>query len=266
MSHAMAQPSMDECEEVSQEMIDEAMNGMKLELSRMSSAGKAVAYQKALEQDSTFVHEYKSLLSFLRAEQYDVTRAATRLAKFYSLKLEGFGVEKLTKDISQEDLTQQERDGLYDSMSLQLPFRDREGRSVLVKVVGLPLPSTPARELFRAGLYAALSHSQDEEDQRMGMTGVIYLVGDELGPKEIQKVMYYCRHWARLVESAPFRTSVIHVCYSSTSSIPDTTFRMSVDSLTGLRTMVREIRYLPSFVLSLVSCRRIGLICLNLRH
>jgi len=177
MAHAMAQLSVHEREEVyndlhgvadeiveTPEMIDEAINRMKLELSMMSTETTAAAYQQALVQDSTYVHDYKSLLAFLRAERFDAARAASRFAKFYSVKLEGFGVEKLTKDIYQEDLTQQERDGLYDSMNLQLPFRDRGGRSVLVKVVSLPLPSTPPQELARRGFYAGVSHSRDEEN------------------------------------------------------------------------------------------------------
>jgi len=201
MARLMAQLSMHEREEVyndlhgvadeiveTPEMIDEAIGRMKLELSKMSTEAGAAAYQQALTQDSSFVYEYKSLQCFLRAERFDAARAAIRLTNFYSFKSAGFGVEKLTKDIYQEDLTQSERDGMYDSMTLLLPFRDRGGRSVFVKVVALPLPSDPPQELIRRGFYANLSHSRDEENQRKGLSCVVYMTGDDLGPKQTQEI------------------------------------------------------------------------------
>jgi len=110
MAQLMTQSSMHEREEVyndlhgvadevveTPEMNDEAMNRMKLELSKMFT--EATAYREALAQDRSFVHSYKSLLCFLRAERFDPVRAATRLTKFYSLKMKGFGLEKLTKEI-----------------------------------------------------------------------------------------------------------------------------------------------------------------------
>jgi len=136
-------------------MISEAISSrMKVELSSMSTA-RATAYQQALAQESSYGHDYKSLLPFLRAERFDAVRAASRLARFYSVKLEGFGVDKVTNEICQGDLTQQERDGLCDTRNLQLPFHDREGRSILVKVTSLPLPSPPERELIRSGFMLA---------------------------------------------------------------------------------------------------------------
>jgi len=110
MARLMAQLSTHEREEVyndlhgvadevveTPEMIDEAMTRMKGELASMST--DATAYREALAQDRSFVHSYKSLLCFLRAERFDPVRAATRLTKFYSLKMKGFGLEKLTKEI-----------------------------------------------------------------------------------------------------------------------------------------------------------------------
>jgi len=252
IARAMTELSMHEREEVyndrhgvadaiveTPEMIDEAIGRMKLELSKMST--EAEAYHQALAQDSSYVHNYKSLLCFLRAERFDVVRAAARLKNFYSFKLEGFGVEKLTKDIYQEDLTEQEREGMYDSMTHLLPFRDRGGRCVVVKVVSLPLPSTPVQELIRRGLYGSCSHSRDEDNQKNGLSSVVYFVGDDCNPEKFSEMIKQNHHWARLTESIPLRQSVIHLCYSSASfRLNTSSFRMSVDSCTGLRTLVRR--------------------------
>jgi len=235
------------------QMIDEAITKMELALSNMSEGVEA--YQPALAQDSSFVLSYKSLLCFLRAERFDAARAATRLVKFYSLKLSGFGVEKLTKDIYQEDLTQEdEREGMYDSMTHVLPFRDRAGRSIIFKL-GSVMSTTPIVELVRRGVYAGLSHSRDEENQRKGMAFVNYLVGDEYEPEKIDEQFKINQHWGRLAESLPMRVTAFHFCYSSTNWRPVTsTYRMSVDSFTGLRTMVRDFETMIKFDLCSFGC------------
>ena len=144
MAQRMMQISMKEREEVycdlhgvadevieTPELIMQAISNMKLELSKFYNAA---AYQQALAKDSKYVHSQEFLLRFLRAERFDVVRAASRLVNFYSLKLQAFGLEKLTQDISQEDLTENERKGLYESMTYDLPFRDRAGRAILFKM------------------------------------------------------------------------------------------------------------------------------------
>jgi len=254
MAHAMTQLSVHEREEVyndihgvadeiveTPEMIDEAIGRMKIELFKMSTEATATAYQQALAQDSSYVYDYKSLLSFLRAERFDPVRAAIRLTKFYSFKLEAFGIEKLTKDIYQDDLTQSERDGMYNSTTNLLPFRDRGGRSVSFMVVSLPLPSVPQQELVRRGFYAGLSHSRDEENQKKGLSCVVYFVGDGWCDPEVDDSLLKAnKHWGRLTESIPVRHSVIHFCYSSPDFRLNTSaYRIAANSFSSLRTMVR---------------------------
>ena len=261
MAQRMMQISMKEREEVycdlhgvadevieTPELIMQAISNMKLELSKFYNAA---AYQQALAKDSKYVHSQEFLLRFLRAERFDVVRAASRLVNFYSLKLQAFGLEKLTQDISQEDLTENERKGLYESMTYDLPFRDRAGRAILFKM-GTSV-SVPMNELLRRGVYAVLSYSRDEENQKKGLVIVAYHMGDEYRPEDAEQRGKVNEHWGRLFACLPVRFQAIHCCFDSKVWRPTTAnFRMSVDLFSGLRTMVRELS-LSSFLLSLCS-------------
>jgi CRAL/TRIO, N-terminal domain len=261
MAQQMMQMSMKEREEVycdlhgvadevkeTPELIIQAINDMKLELSKIQNA---TAYQQALAQDSKYVHRHEFLLRFLRAERFDVVRAAIRLVNFYSLKLQAFGLEKLTKDIFQEDLTENERKGLYESMTYDLPFRDRAGRTIIFKM-GTSV-SIPMHELLRRGMYASLSYSRDEENQRKGLVLVAYHMGDEYRPEDSEQRWEVHKHWARLLACVPLRYQAIHICFDSPIwRATGANFRISVDLFSGLRTMVRDFSCYH-FLLSLCS-------------
>jgi len=261
MAQKMMQISMKEREEVycdlhavadevieTPELIIQAINDMKLELSKIQNAA---AYQQALTKDSKYVHSQEFLLRFLRAERFDVVGAASRFVNFYSLKLQAFGLEKLTQDIFQEDLTENERKGLYESMTYDLPFRDRAGRAIIFKM-GTSV-SIPMDELLRRGIYAGLSYSRDEENQKKGLVSVAYHMGDEYRPEDSAQRGKLHEQWGRLLACLPVRFHAIHCCYDSQIWRPTTAnFRLSVDLFSGLRTMVSDLS-LSSFLLSLCS-------------
>jgi CRAL/TRIO, N-terminal domain len=253
MAQQMMQMSMKEREEVycdlhgvpdevneTPELIIQAINDMKHELSKIHNA---TAYQQALAQDRKYVHSQEFLLRFLRAERFDVERAAIRLVNFYSLKLQAFGLEKLTKDIFQEDLTETERNGMYESMTYDLPFRDRAGRAIIFKM-GTSV-SIPMNELLRRGMYASLSYSRDEENQRKGVVSVAYHLGDEYRPEDSEQRQKVNEHWARLLACIPVRFQAIHICFDSPIwRATAANFRISADLFSGLRTMVRDFSLL----------------------
>jgi len=90
-------------------------------------------------------------------------------------------------------------------------------------------------------VYAGLSYSRDDENQRKGMAAVFYLVDDEYEPEKIDKIWELNQHCGRLVASMPVSFGVTHFCYDSTSWRSCTsTYRMSVDSFIRLRTMVSD--------------------------
>ena len=86
-------------------------------------------YSKALEMSSEYVQQLK--LMFLRATSYDAQKAANRMLSFFRLKLDLFGDEKLTREITYDNLTKDEQSALQKGLIQLLPYRDRAGRAMV---------------------------------------------------------------------------------------------------------------------------------------
>jgi hypothetical protein len=98
-----------------------------------SSSSSAIisreGYERAVSNSPDFVE--RQLLCFLRAEEFNVQRAAARCLKFYQAKLALFGPELVGKDLGLKDLSELERQALYEGAVQLLPKRDRTGRAIL---------------------------------------------------------------------------------------------------------------------------------------
>ena len=92
------------------------------------------AYCKAYLQDKTYVEDRKFRLSFLRADLYNVKAAAQRIFLFFELKLNLFGIDKLTKSITYDDLSEDDLESLHCGALQILPSTDRAGRTVFVSL------------------------------------------------------------------------------------------------------------------------------------
>ena len=116
------------------EFIVERLKKLDEELEKIKSKK---AYYIAKSISLNYASNNKIRLQFLRADNYDVKNAATRLVAFFESKLEIFGKEKLTKDIllsdfSKEDLADFEKGYLH-----LLPQRDRAGRAIICTIGAL---------------------------------------------------------------------------------------------------------------------------------
>jgi hypothetical protein len=94
---------------------------------------KAKAFQMALQQ-AAYVLDPKMGLKFLRADSFNVSKAADRMIRFFDLKLFLFGADLLCHDITMEDLSNDDRNTLKAGFIQLLPVRDRAGRAILVLV------------------------------------------------------------------------------------------------------------------------------------
>jgi hypothetical protein len=92
------------------------------------------AYELAEQLSNQYVTDLKFRLMFLRAEDFDARKAASRLVSFLSLKLELFGAEKLVRPIFLSDLDKEDMATLKSGIVQLLPARDRAGRAVIIDV------------------------------------------------------------------------------------------------------------------------------------
>jgi hypothetical protein len=108
---------------------DECLRNMEAEINLIQ---EKVAYEQAKLSSESFVTDRKFRLGFLRAESFNPKKAAARLVKYFKCRLEMFGVEKLSKSITLDDLSDESM-ALLGGGRLQIPpNRDAQGRAVVI--------------------------------------------------------------------------------------------------------------------------------------
>lgn len=88
------------------------------------------AYILAESMNTSFVKNRDFRLMFLRADNFNVKKAALRMARHFQVKLDLFGKERLASNITQDDLHKDTFDALYSGHMQVLPTRDHLGRTV----------------------------------------------------------------------------------------------------------------------------------------
>ena len=99
--------------------------------------------KQAMNQNLEYVMDKSFLISFLRADEWDVQLASKRMIKFFKEKLTLFGADKLTKDITiDDDLDQDDLNALESGGMQYIPLQDRSGRHMTINVPALEAVTT----------------------------------------------------------------------------------------------------------------------------
>ena len=85
----------------------------------------------AASQDPSCVSDRVFRLKHLRSVNFDVTKAAAKFVSFFEVKLELFGIDRLTKTITLDDLDPEDMECLNSGFCTILPLQDRAGRTVV---------------------------------------------------------------------------------------------------------------------------------------
>jgi hypothetical protein len=112
----------------SQEFIEASLALLEKELLNISSKA---AYDLASSMSKEYTSSKKIRLMFLRAESYDPYNAASRMVRFFDEKCELFGADKLTKEITLDDLDPDDIMTVENGMFQVLPEKDCAGRKVI---------------------------------------------------------------------------------------------------------------------------------------
>ena len=105
-----------------------------LERCKRDRPAEAGAFQLAEKQNYDYIHSPFHYKVFLRAERFDVNRAAIRFVRYYTLKGELFGYMNLCKDISQEMMSEDDLACLSRGFNQILPWRDQSGRCLFLNL------------------------------------------------------------------------------------------------------------------------------------
>mmetsp|Transcript_44786 Transcript_44786/g.108194 ORF Transcript_44786/g.108194 Transcript_44786/m.108194 type:complete len:553 (-) Transcript_44786:12-1670(-) len=184
--------------------LDEHLNGMKM--------GTAFAFAESLNRD--FCQNYDFRMMFLRANRYDPKVAAKQIIKFLDIKLELFGLEKLTEEITLKDLTLEDKQDLLAGSMQLLPFTDRAGRRIVLEVPGLRTGKSLRSEL-RARIYFSMNAIKSLAIPSRGIVFINYLQGQY--PDKLKGAGFVENMKVGL--SMPYHIAGFHICVDDAISV-----------------------------------------------
>ena len=121
------------------DLVDRSLAEMKAAISGLLEKDESVAsslgsaYQLAMRRDEGYVTSQKLWMSILRSTRFKPEPAAAKLLELFKIKLEIFGDESLTKDITiQDHFDESDRKCLESGwMQCSIPATDRAGRIII---------------------------------------------------------------------------------------------------------------------------------------
>jgi hypothetical protein len=168
------------------------------------------AFRLAMEQDPHYMEAQK--LTFLRAEDFQARPAAQRMLHFFEIKHQLFpGMGMLARDLTWDDLNEDDRQSLTAGGIQVLPKTDHAGRTVVVTRQA-NYRYKRHENMLRSFMYCcnAMLRS-NEKSQKLGFVSVSYQVGGN----KIKYDYELTRKVSTLVRVFPVRFVAIYVCYDS---------------------------------------------------
>ena len=198
----------------SEELITESFEELEYELVQISHN---TAYQRALQDNPSYVKDTRLRLAFLRADNFDARKGARRMIRFLEEKLRLFGPHCLTRNITLDDLTDDDKIVLNSGNLQASSGKDRCGRHVYFCTPKLRPVGSGIESICKVHFYQAQQlflDAENEDIQRRGIVGVFYVVG--LSATDLWGT-YERRHEAwllnRVSTAMPLRICQSHVCY-----------------------------------------------------
>ena len=217
-------------EEESSEMLTRCLSELD---ARISAIRDKQAYNLALSQNPSYVTDQTFRLHFLRSAKFDTSSAAKKMIGFFKIKMDLFGVDKLTKDITLDDLDESTLSCLESGVCTVLPLKDRAGRVVFcwtVKLSGTSSIESRVSRLycgeivlclntqnpqadnnpivfsqFRVLFYTCMTFLGDDGAAKRGVVGIDLLDGDP----DIRAAWKF----PSIVRVLPIRLEAIHLCH-----------------------------------------------------
>lgn len=163
-------------------------------------------YEKAERMNPHYVSSRPFRVMFLRGNDYHVRETADQMLRFFEMKEELFGASKLVKDITWDDL---DEDDLHcvQTGCMQLIGKDASNRHIIFYLPSLRSFKTIQNEM-RMSYFLYMQALKSEEAQLRGCIILLYTVGEF---RDALKGGGYMGQF-RLERSLPLRRAGVHVC------------------------------------------------------
>ncbi|CAJ1960440.1 unnamed protein product [Cylindrotheca closterium] len=185
-------------------LISSALEELDSHLLRRSNTDRS-AYEKAERMDPHYVGATALRLMFLRCNRYDAKASAGQMLKFFEMKQQLFGDEKLVKEITMEDLDADDLACLNCGF-LRMIGKDQSSRHVFLGIPALRSFKALKNEM-KSHFFFKMSLLKYEEIQLRGVVRISYEVGHCRN-----KTSFGMLEFARLSNAIPLRMASIHLC------------------------------------------------------
>jgi len=177
-------------------------------------------YEIAKRQNRAYVENPTFRLRFLRANHHDPEKAADQLIDFLSHKERYFGQDKLARDITLNDLNEDEMNLLTSGMWHIQDGTDKSGRMVVFLFHPLPGIHGPSSEtLIRVNYFIYFNLLGPLESvQRKGVVLCYYdmATANNPTPTYLPRIDQYLK-FVKFIATVPVRRTALHFCLKSMS-------------------------------------------------
>eukprot|EP00980_Cylindrotheca_fusiformis_P031703 scaffold26816_cov166-Cylindrotheca_fusiformis.AAC.1 len=143
----------------------------------LNSIKAGSCYEIAERTNPDIVQRRSFRLMFLRGNRYKTKDAAKQMLSYFDWKLRLFGKEKLGKDITLDDLNDDDKESLQSGSYQVSPMKDRAGRTILLGLPGLARSKHIDNDL-RARYYFFMAVLRSEQSQIRGVVLVSYALDE----------------------------------------------------------------------------------------
>ncbi|CAJ1932732.1 unnamed protein product [Cylindrotheca closterium] len=209
LSFQERQKQQEDLHGVNDEIVEEANfidHSLKDLDSHLIRTKQGSVYEKAETMNPEYVHDRGFRNMFLRGNRYDTKATADQMLRFFAIKEQLFGEQKLTKDITIDDLDDDDKEALK-AGSIQFAGKDRSNRVLFLQLPSLRVYKTLLNEL-RYRYYITMQQLRSEATQLRGAVAITYVVGqfgDNVKGEGFIEQM-------RLATALPLHTAAFHAC------------------------------------------------------
>ncbi|KAL3928743.1 MAG: hypothetical protein SGBAC_012518 [Bacillariaceae sp.] len=172
---------------------------------------KNTTYDIAMKQNRAYVEDPVFRLKFLRANLHDVNKAVRQMMSFLEKKAVHFGIEKVAREITLDDLTDEDRKFMLMGIYHIQDARDRTGRVVLYSFNG-QLGKASLDCLIRIMYYIFYNILIPMPEVQMKGVNAIYYDVAKLGEDVEMPGPIFLKAIIDMLMSLPFRASTAHHC------------------------------------------------------
>lgn len=174
-------------------------------------------YEMAMTQNGAYVRDPTFRLNFLRANLHNVGKSVRQMMKFLQHKATYFGNDTVARDITLDDLNEEDKRLLWSGLYHIQEDKDRNGR-VIIHWFGNLLGRFRAENVIRVTYIVCVNIMLKDPVVQMKGLASVYHNASRSGEEFVMPGMDFVLTVTHVTTSFPIRYSAIHFCLQAAKS------------------------------------------------